>query len=229
MPEHDCLPPDVSATEFVVHMARMSGLPPRGRPRAHRRHAAPRRAVRGALPPDRRLLDRHAAAGQARPGAGPRPAAGAARRADQRARPGRPRRHARADPPDRHRVRHLGAGHLAPARRARAGLRPRRRHRRRPAAALLVDRRRHRGRAGCSSSRSTDRADELAARAARRPGCGAAAGRPAARGRPADDATYDLVRDAVAGLGVGLVRLERRRHRMAEMFTHRRAATGERS
>ncbi|MEU5210980.1 ABC transporter ATP-binding protein [Streptomyces sp. NPDC020742] len=28
MPEHDCLPPDISATEFVVHMARMSGLPP---------------------------------------------------------------------------------------------------------------------------------------------------------------------------------------------------------
>ncbi|UED88470.1 ABC transporter ATP-binding protein [Streptomyces profundus] len=27
MPEHDCLPPDVSATEFVVHMAGMSGLP----------------------------------------------------------------------------------------------------------------------------------------------------------------------------------------------------------
>ncbi|MGW2249555.1 ABC transporter ATP-binding protein [Kitasatospora sp. NPDC001660] len=27
MPEHDCLPPDVSATEFVVHMARMTGLP----------------------------------------------------------------------------------------------------------------------------------------------------------------------------------------------------------
>ena len=26
MPEHDCLPPDVSATELVVHMARMSGL-----------------------------------------------------------------------------------------------------------------------------------------------------------------------------------------------------------
>ncbi|WP_431954300.1 ABC transporter ATP-binding protein [Actinacidiphila sp. bgisy167] len=28
MPEHDCLPPDVSATEFVVHMARIAGLPP---------------------------------------------------------------------------------------------------------------------------------------------------------------------------------------------------------
>ncbi|MBP2704833.1 ABC transporter ATP-binding protein [Microbispora sp. RL4-1S] len=27
MPEHDCLPPDISATEFVVHMAQMSGLP----------------------------------------------------------------------------------------------------------------------------------------------------------------------------------------------------------
>jgi ABC-2 type transport system ATP-binding protein len=27
MPEHDCLPPDVSATELVVHMARISGLP----------------------------------------------------------------------------------------------------------------------------------------------------------------------------------------------------------
>jgi ABC-2 type transport system ATP-binding protein len=27
MPEHDCLPADVSATEFVVHMAQMSGLP----------------------------------------------------------------------------------------------------------------------------------------------------------------------------------------------------------
>ncbi len=27
MPEHDCLPPDVTATELVVHLARMSGLP----------------------------------------------------------------------------------------------------------------------------------------------------------------------------------------------------------
>ncbi len=28
MPEHDCLPSDVTATEFVTHMGRMSGLPP---------------------------------------------------------------------------------------------------------------------------------------------------------------------------------------------------------
>jgi ABC-2 type transport system ATP-binding protein len=27
LPEHDCLPPDVGATEFVSHMARISGLP----------------------------------------------------------------------------------------------------------------------------------------------------------------------------------------------------------
>jgi ABC-2 type transport system ATP-binding protein len=27
MPEHDCLPPDVSAAEFVTHMGRMSGIP----------------------------------------------------------------------------------------------------------------------------------------------------------------------------------------------------------
>jgi ABC-2 type transport system ATP-binding protein len=28
MPEHDCLPPDVSAAEFVTHLARVSGSPP---------------------------------------------------------------------------------------------------------------------------------------------------------------------------------------------------------
>jgi ABC-2 type transport system ATP-binding protein len=27
MPEHDCLPPDIAATEFVTHLGRMSGLP----------------------------------------------------------------------------------------------------------------------------------------------------------------------------------------------------------
>jgi ABC-2 type transport system ATP-binding protein len=29
MPEHDCLPPDMSAFAFVTHMAQLSGLPPR--------------------------------------------------------------------------------------------------------------------------------------------------------------------------------------------------------
>ena len=32
------------------------------------------------------------------------------------------------------------------------------------------------------------------------------------------DGDYDEVRDAAADLGVGLVRLEQRRHRMAELF-----------
>ena len=101
--------PTLSAAEFVTHLGRMSGLPAHRRPRARLRGAAPRRAVRGALPADRRLLHRHEAAGQAGPGAGARPRPAAARRADQRPRPGRPGRHAGADPPDRHRVRHLGA------------------------------------------------------------------------------------------------------------------------
>ncbi len=43
MPEHDCLPPDVSATEFVTHMARISGLP---------RAAARRRLPALFRPPD---------------------------------------------------------------------------------------------------------------------------------------------------------------------------------
>jgi ABC-2 type transport system ATP-binding protein len=33
-----------------------------------------------------------------------------------------------------------------------------------------------------------------------------------------DDEAYDTVRDAVADLGVGLVRMEQRRHRIAELF-----------
>jgi len=34
-----------------------------------------------------------------------------------------------------------------------------------------------------------------------------------------DDTTYDVVRDSVGSLGVGLVRMERRRHHMSEIFT----------
>ena len=128
-----------SAAEFVTHLGRMSGLPQDRRPRARLRGAAPRRPLRGALPADRRLLHRHEAAGQAGPGARARPRPAAARRADQRPRPGRPRRHARADPPDRHRVRHLRGGLLAPARRGRADLRLAHRDRRRPAAARRPD------------------------------------------------------------------------------------------
>jgi ABC-2 type transport system ATP-binding protein len=40
-----------------------------------------------------------------------------------------------------------------------------------------------------------------------------------------DDTTYDVVRDNVARLGLGLIRLERRRHRMSEIFTEPTGAT----
>ena len=58
MPEHDALPPDSSATDFVAHLAQISGLPAtaaRERTAEVLRHVGP---VRGALPPDGRLLDR---------------------------------------------------------------------------------------------------------------------------------------------------------------------------
>ena len=123
MPEHDCLPPDASATDFVGPHGPDVRAAAVGRARADRRGAAPRRAVRGALSRHRRLLDRHEAAGQARPGARPRPAPAAPRRADERPRPGRSRRDARADPADRHRVRDRGHPGQPPPRRDRAGLR----------------------------------------------------------------------------------------------------------
>src|SRR5680860_819058 len=39
------------------------------------------------------------------------------------------------------------------------------------------------------------------------------------------EATYDLVRDAIAELGLGMVRMERRRHHMVEIFTTARGAS----
>ena len=116
MPEHDCLPPDVTATGFVVHMARMSGLPAA----AARERAADTLRLVGLYEERYRLigavLHGHAATGQAGPGPGRRPGPDAARRAHQRARPRGPRRDARPGPPRRHRAGHLDPGHLPPAR-----------------------------------------------------------------------------------------------------------------
>ena len=85
MPEHDCLPPDVTATEFVTHLGRMSGLPPTA---AKERAAESLRHV-GLYEERYRQIGTystgHEAAGQAGPGAGRRPQAAAARRADRRA------------------------------------------------------------------------------------------------------------------------------------------------
>ena len=97
------------------------GAPPRRdrpRPRAGR-PGGPRRR------PDRRLLEGHAAAPRARGRAPRRPRARDPRRADVRARPGRPRRRPR-DHPRRPRARLGRAPQLAPAGRGGAALRPRR-------------------------------------------------------------------------------------------------------
>ena len=101
MPESDCLPPDVSATELVVHLARMSGLP----------GAAARERAADTLRHVGLYEERYRPIGGYSTGMKQRvklaqalvhPQAGAARRADQRPGPGRPRRDARPDPPGRH-------------------------------------------------------------------------------------------------------------------------------
>ena len=61
MPEHDCLPADVSASDLVVHLGQMSGLPTRRRASGPPTRCATS-GCRGAVPPDRRLLHRHEAA-----------------------------------------------------------------------------------------------------------------------------------------------------------------------
>ena len=73
MPEHDCLPGNVSAAEFLTHMAQVSGLPPSYARSLRRRHTASRGSVRGTLPPYWWLLDGHEAASEACAGTRPRP------------------------------------------------------------------------------------------------------------------------------------------------------------
>ena len=140
MPEHDCLPADVSASDLVVHLGEMSGLP----------HNAARERAADVL--------RHVGLAEERY----RPIGGYSTGMKQRVKlaqalvhdprlvlldeptngldPRLARRHAGAGPPHRRGLRHRRPGHLPPARRAGADQRPRRRPRRRPAAALVVDR-----------------------------------------------------------------------------------------
>ena len=75
MPEHDCLPLDQTAADVVATFGELSGLPAAGGPPAGVGHPRPRRSRRGPLPPDRRLLHRHAPAHEAGPGARRRPGA----------------------------------------------------------------------------------------------------------------------------------------------------------
>ena len=101
MPEHDCLPPDVTATELVTHLGRMTGLPPT----AAKEQAA--EALRHVGLHEERYrqigtfstgMKQRVKLAQALVGA---PAAAPARRADERPRPGGPERNAGADRPDR--------------------------------------------------------------------------------------------------------------------------------
>ncbi|MEZ5256841.1 MAG: ATP-binding cassette domain-containing protein [Ilumatobacteraceae bacterium] len=84
MPEHDCLPLDQSAADVVAMPAELSGAAVARRPTTGVGRARPRRTRRGSVPPDRRLLDRDAAAGQAGPSDRRRSRTGPARRTDRR-------------------------------------------------------------------------------------------------------------------------------------------------
>jgi len=217
MPEHDCLPPDVSATEFVVHMARMSGL---ARTAARERTADTLRHV--GLYEERY-----------------RPIGGYSTGMKQRVKLAQALVHDPTlvlldeptnglDPAGRDDmlglIRRIGsefgisvlvASHLL------GELERVCDH------VVVIDG----GRLLRSSSTADvtaasalvavevdDRTDELAV-ALRSAGLSVAPVGHVLEVELRDDTTYDVVRDNVVGLGVGLVRMEQRRHRMSEIFT----------
>jgi ABC-2 type transport system ATP-binding protein len=217
MPEHDCLPPDVSATELVVHMARMSGLP----------RAAARERTADTLRHVGLYEERYRAMGGYSTGMKQRVKLAQALVHDpQLVLLDEPTNG--LDPAGRDDmlglIRRIGtefgisvlvASHLL------GELERVCDH------VVVIDA----GQLLRSSSTAdvtaaspliaievTERSDDLAA-ALRDAGLGVAAVGPLLEVDLRDDTTYDVVRDAVVRLGVGLVRLERRRHRMAEIFT----------
>ena len=216
MPEHDCLPPDVSATEFVVHMAQLSGLP----------RAAARERTADVL--------RHVGLYEERY----RPMGGYSTGMRQRVKLAQALAHDPQlvlldeptnglDPAGRDDmlglVRRIGTdfgisvlvtSHLLGELERVCD------------AVVVID--------GGQLLRSSSTADVTAAgallvvevdarseefvRALTATGVRAHGAGRLVEVELAADADYDRVRDAAAGLGVGLVRLERRRHRMAELF-----------
>jgi ABC-2 type transport system ATP-binding protein len=217
MPEHDCLPPDVTATEFVVHMARMSGLP---RTAARERTADTLRLV--GLYEERY-----------------RPIGGYSTGMKQRVKLAQALVHDPElvlldeptnglDPAGRDDM--LGLIHSIGTDFGISVL---------VASHLLGELERvcdhvvviDAGQLLRSSSTAdvtmasqliavevSERSDDLAA-ALRGTGLGVAQVGRLLEVDLQDDTTYDLVRDSVSRLGLGLIRLERRRHRMSEIFT----------
>jgi ABC-2 type transport system ATP-binding protein len=217
MPEHDCLPPDVSATELVVHMARMSGLP----------RAAARERTADTLRHVGLYEERYRSIGGYSTGMKQRVKLAQALVHDpQLVLLDEPTNG--LDPAGRDDmlglIRRIGtefgisvlvASHLL------GELERVCDH------VVVIDA----GQLLRSSSTAdvtaaspliavevTERTDDLAA-VLRQAGLGVATVGPLLEVDLRDDTTYDEVRDAVVRLGVGLVRMERRRHRMAEIFT----------
>ena len=217
MPEHDCLPPDVSATELVVHMARMSGLP----------RAAARERTADTLRHVGLYEERYRSIGGYSTGMKQRVKLAQALVHDpQLVLLDEPTNG--LDPAGRDDmlglIRRIGtefgisvlvASHLL------GELERVCDH------VVVIDA----GQLLRSSSTAdvtaaspliavevTERTDDLAA-ALRQAGLGVATVGLLLEIDLRDDTTYDVVRDAVVRLGVGLVRMERRRHRMAEIFT----------
>ena len=217
MPEHDCLPPDVSATELVVHMARMSGLP----------RAAARERTADTLRHVGLYEERYRSIGGYSTGMKQRVKLAQALVHDpQLVLLDEPTNG--LDPAGRDDmlglIRRIGtefgisvlvASHLL------GELERVCDH------VVVIDA----GQLLRSSSTAdvtaaspliavevTERTDDLAA-ALRQAGLGVATVGLLLEIDLRDDTTYDVVLDAVVRLGVGLVRMERRRHRMAEIFT----------
>jgi energy-coupling factor transporter ATP-binding protein EcfA2 len=152
---------------------------PNGRATSCVRHAPARRAVRGAVSPDRHVLDGREAAREARAGARPRSLARAPRRADGRPRSDRPARDAGAHPAHRPRLRDQHRHLDAPDGRHRACVRLRRSATRRTLAPHRSPVWPHR-----SDGDPRDRAGGRCARAARDAHCPSTDG--AARRQPVD-------------------------------------------
>jgi ABC-2 type transport system ATP-binding protein len=224
MPEHDCLPPDVSATELVVHLARMSGLP----------RAAARERTADTLRHVGLYEERYRSIGGYSTGMKQRVKLAQALVHDpQLVLLDEPTNG--LDPAGRDDmlglIRRIGtefgisvlvASHLL------GELERVCDH------VVVIDA----GQLLRSSSTAdvtaaspliavevTERTEDLAA-ALRQAGLGVATVGLLLEVDLRDDTTYDVVRDAVVRLGVGLVRMERRRHRMAEIFTTPSAPDG---